>query len=71
MECIRLRARDIDFEMNQIVVRDGKEAKDRVTVLPEGVKADLKEHSQRICLGTGMTSEPYRNCSVTKMSVRP
>lgn len=50
MEFIRLRVKDIDFEMNQIVVRDGKGAKDRVTVLPEGVKADLKEHLKRVRL---------------------
>jgi integron integrase len=34
-ECIRLRVKDIDFGMNQIVVRDGKGQKDRVTPLPE------------------------------------
>jgi integrase len=44
MECIRLRVKDIDFAMNQIVVRDGKGKKDRVTVLPDGVKLALKEH---------------------------
>ena len=44
MECIRLRVKDIDFEMNQIVVRDGKGKKDRITVLPDGVKQALKEH---------------------------
>ena len=44
MECIRLRVKDIDFAMNQIVVRDGKGKKDRITVLPCGVKQALKEH---------------------------
>ncbi len=44
MECIRLRVKDIDFAMNQIVVRDGKGKKDRITVLPDGVKPTLKEH---------------------------
>ena len=33
-ECLRLRVKDIDFGYNQIVVRDGKGGKDRVTVLP-------------------------------------
>jgi integrase len=37
MECIRLRVKDIDFAMNQVVVRDGKGKKDRITVLPDGV----------------------------------
>lgn len=34
MECVRLRVKDIDFARAQIVVRDGKGGKDRVTVLP-------------------------------------
>ena len=44
MECIRLRVKDIDFAINQMIVRDGKGKKDRITVLPDGVKAALKEH---------------------------
>jgi site-specific recombinase XerD len=32
MECHRLRVKDIDFELRQIIVRDGKGFKDRVTV---------------------------------------
>jgi site-specific recombinase XerC len=32
MEALRLRVKDIDFERNEIVVRDGKGAKDRVTM---------------------------------------
>jgi integron integrase len=44
MECIRLRVKDIDFAMNQIVVRDGKGKKDRITVLPDDAKLALKEH---------------------------
>lgn len=35
IECLRLRIKDIDFEYQQLTVRDGKGAKDRVTVLPE------------------------------------
>jgi integron integrase len=34
-ECLKLRVKDVDFEYRQIVVRDGKGAKDRVTMLPE------------------------------------
>lgn len=44
MECIRLRVKDIDFAMNQIVVRNGKGKKDRITVFPDSVKTTLKEH---------------------------
>jgi len=38
MECLRLRVQDIDFAANQIIVRDGKGFKDRLTMLPEKVK---------------------------------
>jgi len=44
IECVRLRIKDIDFEMNQVVVRSGKGQKDRITMLPEDVKPALKEH---------------------------
>ncbi len=35
MECVRLRVKDIDFGRHQIMARDGKGEKDRVTMLPE------------------------------------
>jgi integron integrase len=35
MECLRLRVKDVDFAYRQILVRDGKGGKDRVTMLPE------------------------------------
>jgi len=44
IECVRLRVKDIDFEMNQIIIRDGKGKKDRVTMLPEDVQPALREH---------------------------
>jgi integrase len=37
MECLRLRVKDVDFERGEILVRDGKGAKDRVTMLPAAV----------------------------------
>ncbi len=44
MECVRLRVKDIDFERKEIVVRSGKGAKDRVTMLPQSVIINLQEH---------------------------
>jgi len=41
-ECLRLRVKDIDFGYRQIVVRDGKGAKDRVTMLPSAVIEPLR-----------------------------
>jgi integron integrase len=48
MECVRLRVKDIDFAQHQIMVRDGKGQKDRVTMLPERFAAPLQEHLARV-----------------------
>ncbi len=48
LECARLRVQDVDFASNQIVVHGGKGDKDRVTMLPRAVKADLAQHLQRV-----------------------
>lgn len=50
LEALRLRVKDVDFEMHQITVRDGKGAKDRFTVLPQGIVPPLKEHLARVRL---------------------
>lgn len=47
MECVRLRVKDVDFERSEIVVRDGKGAKDRVTMLPGAVVTELQAHLLR------------------------
>ena len=47
-ECLRLRVQDIDFEANQLLVRDAKGNKDGVTVLPQKVKAALSEHLVKV-----------------------
>jgi integrase len=43
MECLRLRVKDIDFEQRQIVVREGKGEKDRLTMLPASLVEPLKD----------------------------
>jgi len=48
MECVRLRIKDIDFGYMQIVVRDGKGHKDRVTMLPEIVTEPLTRHLEKV-----------------------
>jgi integron integrase len=48
MECLRLCVKDIDFGMNQIMVRDGKGKIDRITVLPERAKFEIIEHLERV-----------------------
>jgi integron integrase len=48
-ECLRLRVKDVDFGYGQILVRDGKGAKDRVTMLPQALIEPLKAHLERVC----------------------
>ena len=51
LECLRLRIKDIDFGYRQITVRDGKGAKDRVTVLPASLVEPTRRHLERVkCL---------------------
>lgn len=47
MECVRLRVKDVDFGRNEILIRDGKGAKDRVTMLPAASVQTLQEHLAR------------------------
>ena len=48
MEAVRLRVKDVDFARREIVVREGKGGKDRVTMLPEAVVARLKAHLVKV-----------------------
>jgi integron integrase len=48
MECLRLRVQDVDFSRNEITVRYGKGAKDRVTMLPESLKKPLQDHLRKV-----------------------
>ncbi len=67
MECLRLRVKDIDFAYRQILVRDGKGGKDRVTMFPETavqpVQAQLghakRLHELDLREGFGETHLPY------------
>ena len=44
MECLRLRVKDIDFGQQQLIVRDAKGFKDRVTLLPLSLIKPLQQH---------------------------
>ena len=67
MEVLRLRVKDLDFEMRQITVRDGKGFKDRVTRLPESLIEPLQRYLQKVKdihqadlrAGFGAVSLPY------------
>jgi len=47
LECLRLRVKDLDFELGQITVRGGKGDKDRITMLPASVRPPLREQLRR------------------------
>lgn len=67
MEVLRLRVKDLDFDQRQILVRDGKGFKDRITVLPDSLAAPLQDHLCRVrrmfesdrALGTAGVFLPY------------
>lgn len=67
LEPCRLRVLDLDFEMKQITVRNGKGAKDRVTMLPASLIEPLKSHLHLVKLqherdceqGNGQVYLPY------------
>lgn len=48
MECVRLRVKDVDFHYKQILVRDAKGQKDRVTMLPESLIDSMRNHLVRV-----------------------
>ena len=47
LECLRLRVKDLDFGQHQLLIRDGKGQKDRVTILPDPLEPLLQEHLRR------------------------
>lgn len=67
MECVRLRVKDLDFGLNQVVVRNGKGSKDRMTVMPENLQALIKTqleyvrrlHENDLKKGFGTVHLPY------------
>ena len=46
-ECMELRVKDVDFDLNQLLVRRGKGQKDRRTMLPSVAKDLLRAHLVR------------------------
>lgn len=48
MECVRLRIKDVDLERKEILVRDGKGNKDRVTMLPLALVQPMKQQIARV-----------------------
>jgi integron integrase len=47
MECVRLRVKDLDLARSEIVVRDSKGGRDRITMVPRALRADLRDQLAR------------------------
>jgi integron integrase len=66
LEALRLRVKDIDFAMGQLVIRDGKGRKDRITMLPQRLHAPIRAqlqmarllHEQDLAAGYGAVYVP-------------
>jgi integron integrase len=48
MEGLRLRVKDLDFSLGEVVVHDGKGAKDRRTMLPQAIRPALEAHLRQV-----------------------
>ena len=48
LESLRLRVKDLDFARGELIVREGKGNKDRVTMLPEFLRPDLRHHLEKV-----------------------
>jgi len=67
LEALRLRVKDVEFARGEVVVRDGKGQKDRVTMLPRTLVAPLREHlglvealhQQDLAEGFGRANLPF------------
>ena len=67
MEGMRLRVKDVDFARCEILIRDGKGHKDRITVLPRAIESSLRDqiehagelHRSDLAAGFGVVWLPY------------
>ena len=67
MEALQLRVKDIDFGLNQIMVRSGKGDRDRLTMLPAAARSQLESqlvrvkrlHERDLAAGAGRTILPH------------
>ena len=47
-ECLQLRVKDVDLARRELVIRDAKGQKDRVTILPEMLVPHLRDHLVKV-----------------------
>lgn len=67
MECCQLRVKDLDFQRQQLIVREGKGDKDRITLLPRSLHEPLRQqleearalHQADLARGAGWVVLPH------------
>ena len=67
LEGLRLRVKDVDFSRREIIIREGKGFRDRVTMLPASIAGDLEQyllrvkrlHDRDVAMGYGKVYLPY------------
>jgi integrase len=62
MEALELRVKDLDFERMEILVRDGKGRKDRVTMLPGSFEMSLRDHLEGTSAARSGSGGGRRTC---------
>ncbi len=75
LECMRLRVQDVDFGRSELTIRDGKGAKDRVTLLPtalhDAVRNQMRDaretHRRDLARGAGAVELP---CAMVRKAPR-
>jgi len=73
MECLRLRVKDVDFDYQQLVIRDTKGLEDRITVLPQSAEPRLRLQIEKVkLLHQEDLSQSYRAaCQFPKLVRQP
>jgi len=80
MEGVRLRVKDVEFARRQVVIRDGKGQKDRISVLPDGllrplrvqIEQALATHGQDLRAGHGNVWLPHAlACKYPRAATEP
>ena len=80
MEGVRLRVKDVEFARRQVVIRDGKGQKDRISVLPDGllrplrgqIEQALATHGQDLAAGHGNVWLPHAlACKYPRAATEP
>jgi integron integrase len=69
-ECLQLRVKDVSFDYKEVVVRNGKGQKDRVTVLPDRLVPPLQAQLERVRAISDADREAGRGGTILPYALR-